>query len=446
MLPLSFLHNNHSGMEFLEWQGSSFYDELTAYLGENISPMGVLSSSVFEKGSHLKDIIKKYTGFANIKLFALQEGNLAVDSGYMAPNAILNNQGLDKWLDHTNTTLYRWFKNSKDDVFKGHIDYNTGKVSGAFSELPFGIYINVNLHHTFKPSLLKKFNVTLPSVLAGAIVHEVGHMFTGCMLVHDTIKDNMLLKAGLRFYKEAKTTEERITIIKDTRKLLDIKEKDGSLEEVAKSSDENAYILYYNQMIKRRNNNRALSLGVTEMTSEVLADMYAIRMGCHEGAMNAISLLVSTGILLPLIGNFLLTALMVAVFTAYFGAAVGVAFFVGGTFSAIVTFFSYFSIGYSGIYNANHRRLDDGVRQLIAKLKEDKNLDPKGKVDLINQLDKLMVLLKEVTPWYENTFVRRFMGRVMQLSDFKYVEIEHFTSTIQNHEVIILGHKLEQIV
>lgn len=438
MLKPEFIRSPVTGLEFLDWQNDNFFNELTELFNKHIEN-NVLSESFFADDAEIKTIIEKYTGFSNIKLIPTKVGNLAIDTGYIAPNSIINNKLVDEFISHTKTQLYKSFKEDSEKVFKGSIDYTSGKVSGGFSTLPFELYINVNLNSYLPPKLVSRFNATLAELMAGVLAHELGHAFSGCMLLHTTVKDNMLLKAGLRAFKEVHTNEERFVILRDTKNLLDIKEDDKTLSELSKSSDENTYVLYYSKMLTRRNNNRALSLGVTEMTSEVLADMYAIRMGCGKGILAAINVLASTSKGSRL-GVSLVNALVVTLLSAGLIIVLELTIIELSLLVGLIGFIgTYFSRGFSGIYNADHRRLEDGIRQLIAKLKEDKNLKHSEKQLLVNEIQTLLKEYQKIKPWYENTIIRRLMGRVFQGGDFKYVEMEHFTSVLQNHEVNLLS-------
>jgi len=455
MISMDFLTrgDNVGGMEFIEFQTTDFYRKLSDYLEENINGLGVLSRQA-TKG--LLEIIKDYTGFSNITVEYTDSGNLSVDTGFFSPNHVLNNTGVDELLKTTQSTLYRWFTQNTNKVFRAGIDYRTGKVSGAFCTVPVKLAINVNLHQTFPSDKIAKFGVPLQGVLAGAIAHELGHVFSGCMMLLTTASDNLLAKAAIRHYTEAKRAEDRVVVMQDVASILDLgKGKISELQELAKDEDPKTLILYFNKLVAQRNTKRALSVGVERMTSEVVADMYAIRMGCDKGIIAAISILVDHGCIVTVLSS-LFTAVLLTVLVGLFtlpslisAIAVGVpgSVLAAGGFLIFGFFFifDYFSKGYSGVYNADHRRLEDAARQLISKLREDKRLDNAAKAEIVKEVEQLIVLTKKLKPWYESTVIHRMFGWMFSGSDFKLQEVEHYTNVLANHELNLLPTQLKLV-
>ncbi|WP_228493063.1 hypothetical protein, partial [Pseudomonas aeruginosa] len=89
----------------------------------------------------------------------------------------------------------------------------------------------------------------------------------------------------------------RVIILKDTAAILDVPEaKLEELKSFANQEDGENYLLYYTKLLSQRNSRRSLSVGVPEMTSEVIADMYAIRMGFSKEVIAGISALVDRGV------------------------------------------------------------------------------------------------------------------------------------------------------
>lgn len=456
MISMDFLTrgDNVGGMEFIEFQTTDFYRKLSDYLEDQIDHKGVLSSTG-TKG--LLEIIKDYTGFSNIKLSFAETGNLSVDTGYFSPNHVLNNAGVDELMKTTQTTLYRWFTQNVDKVFRAGIDYRTGKVSGAFCTVPVKMTINVNLHQTFPSDKIAKYGVPLHGVLAGAIAHELGHVFSGCMMLLTTASDNLLAKSALRHYAEAKNVEDRVVVLQDMRSILDLdKEKISDLQKLAQDEDSKTVMLYFNKLVAQRNTRRALSVGVERMSSEVVADMYAIRMGCDKGVIAAIAILVDHGCIVTVIESMLVAALLTLLTSLFIIPHLLVGFVYGlipgvvlaaGTFLMFGFYFllEYFSRGYSGVYNTDSRRLEDAVRQLIAKLREDKRLDSKQKAELVKEVESFLELSKKLKPWYENTVIHRMFGWLFSGSDFKAQEMEHYTNVLANHELNIMPTQLSQL-
>lgn len=446
MLSMSFMTQKVEGLEFIEFQRSDFYRQLQHHLEQFISPEGILDKAC-EPG--LKEVIENYTGFVNLTFDFEHAGNFAVDVGYFSPNHVLNNQLVDQLLKTNQTTLYRWFKENKEKVFSGTIDYKTGKVGGSFKEVPVNFAINPNLHETFPKEKIAKFGIGLEGILSGAFAHELGHIFGACVMLDTSAKDNVLAKAALQFYTGV-DKEKRIVVLKDVGSLLNVPTtKQAELEEIANGENADTVILYFDKLLAQRNTQRSLSVGVPVMTSEVVADMYAIRMGCDKGVIAAISILTDHGCIQTVLNSMLMAGLYsiiagggtAAMFALSFASATPAIAFLGTMFT-IFFLVDYFSKGYSGVYNANHRRFDDAMRQLIAKFKEDKNLNTVEVKELVEEINKLREHNKKLLPWYDSTVIHRFVGWIFNGSDFKRQEIEHYTQVLANHEINIFTHQL----
>jgi hypothetical protein len=453
MLSMSFLTQPREGLEFINFQSDDFYVKLSGFLENNINNTNTLSKDSV-KG--IKDIIEEFTGFRNVKIELVEEGNLSVDVGYFSPNHVLNSAGLDGLLKSTETTLYKWFVQNKNKVFKGEVDFRTGKVKGAFCDLPITMRINVNLSDTFPSDKIQKYNVSIAGILTGAIAHEIGHCYGGCALMFTVAADNVIGKAALRFYQGKASPEERVVVLQDMSAVMDLRpDKQAELQELAQNSDEHTAIMYFNKLVNQRNTTRALSLGVEQMSSEVIADVYAIRMGCGKGVIAAIGVLVDQGCITILLDMFT-AGIVYTLFTSalFFPQLVlmvaagipGAALALGGIFIFVLTLIlAYFTPGFSGVYNSNHRRFEDAVRQLIAKLKEVKGMPANERTELVADIEKLLEINKAIKPWYEGTFVKRFAGWMFAGADFKKQELEHFTQALGNNEMIVLAERLKSL-
>jgi len=448
MISMDFLKRPVGGLEFINFQSSDFYRKLSTFLEGQISPDGVLSK---ESIPGIKELINEYTGFKNIDLQFANSGNLSVDVGYFSPNHVLNNSLVDELLKPTQTTMYRWFTQSKDKVFKGGIDYTTGKVLGSFQTIPVAFKINPDLHATFPKDKIAKFGVPLAGILCGAIAHECGHVFSGCMMLLTIASDNLYLKAGLRYYQEAKDVSDRVVVLKDIASLLDVPPaKQGELQKLAQDQDEKTLFLYFDKLVAQRNMRRSLSVGVEAMSSEVVADMYAIRMGCDKGIIAAIGVLTDQGCIVTVVSSLMIAAVTTIIaFPAWISLTVSIglggALFTAMIFYSFIFVLNYFSKGYSGVYNADHRRFEDAARQLIQKLKEDKSVPAAEKEALADEVQLLLKHAETLRPWYESTVIHRFMGWVFSQADFKAQEVEHYTSVVANHEVNTFAVKLARL-
>lgn len=386
MIDMDFLVRKEqvAGLEFMNFQNDSFYVTLVSIIKEHLSyatKVPVLQKTVQEP---LLKVLKDYTGFENITVKFMTDNNLYMDTGYFSPGHVINIKGIEYWLDSSDTTIYRWFTQNKDKIFKGSVDYKTGKVGGSFCTIPLELGINVNVSEYFGVKETERWGVKTEDLMAGGICHEMGHAFSGCMMMATAFHDNVVAQASIAAYRNCKRDEDRVVVLKDSATLLGLKTpKADELMEFAKQGNDESFMLYYTKMVTQRNNQRALSIGVSEMTSEVVADMYALRMGCDKGIVAAIGVLTSRGVISSFMGNFIAST----VAGIYMGLMLSIAFGVVGvpvTLPAMVgimcmlgamTFvLNFFSPYYSGVYNTDPRRMEDAVRQLIAKIKECKGM------------------------------------------------------------------------
>lgn len=453
MISMDFLTKKVAGNEFIDFQNENFFKELSACLKEHIRYDGdrpTLSEGCEEE---VNKLVIRYTGFENITYKFSNDGNLYVDIGYFAPGHVLNNDGVDYLMKPTQSTLYRWFAENKSKVFKGSIDYRTGRVNGSFKTVPVILGINLNISDYFPMKKLESIDAKPEEALAGAIAHELGHVFSGCMMLSTVLEDNIVAKTALQFYRGAKSPEDRVVVLKDAATLLGMPHaKADELIEFAKNTGDESFLMYFTKMQVQRNNQRALSVGVAQMTSEVIADMYAIRMGCGKGILAAITTLVDRGALVVMGENFMAACAMA--FVGMYGAtlmsilipsSVGIILWIGFITFVLTFILAYFSRGYSGTYNSDSRRLEDAVRQLIAKLKDNKGMNSKDKSSLIADITKHLETVKQLRPWYEGTVIYRGFGWLFSGSDFKRKEIEHFTQALNNNELVVLGEQLKGV-
>lgn len=439
-------------MEFIDFQSDDFHRKMSAHLAEQINSKQVLSKDAYHG---IKEIIKDYIGFRNIRIELVETGNLSVNVGYFSPKHILNSKGLDELLKSSETTLYKWFSKNKEKVFQGGVDFRTGRVTGSFQDLPITMQINVNLLSTFPSDKIEKYGVPLPEILSGAITHEMGHCYGGCALMATVASDNVIARAALNHYRGGSSREERVTVLKDTAQLLELPAtKQQELQDVAQDGSDAAVLLFFNKLISQRNSTRALSLGVEEMSSEVIADVYAIRMGCGKAVVAAVGTLVDQGCIQTVLNAMLVGAVYTLISAMIFAgslmtlALAGIPLGVLGAGGLLIFMFastmSYFMPGFSGVYNADHRRFEDAVRQLIAKVKE-VDMPVHEKAALITDIEKLLEINKTLKPWYEGTALKRMLGWLFKGSDFKRSEHEHFTQALVNNEMTIFAERLKTL-
>ena len=189
------------------------------------------------------------------------------------------------------------------------------------------------------------------------------------------------------------------------------------------------------------------------MTSEVLADTYAIRMGFDKGLLAGLHSLYVTNKISIRNGSFALGAIMtsiVAISNLHIAVAIGsVSIPILGamflTLSSILWTMGYFNSKVSGTYNTDQRRFEDAIRQLIAKVKVDKEMNDLDKKELINLIDESLKINEQLKPVFNGTAFGRFTGWLVAGADFKNREFEHYTQALANNEISLLGAKLSNL-
>lgn len=439
MLDIRLLRNGRrDGLEFIDFQNYDFAIALTAAVANHIKKEDgkeVLLGTVAEE---ILPIIEKYTGFKNIKTNMINEANFMVDTGYMSPNNVLNIKNIEQWYDITETSLYNWYKKEKNKVFKGAINYSEGKVYGAYADIPIELWIGKPVYELFNSKEVQRLGCTLAEVVAACLCHELGHAFSAVAMIDVAANDNFVMRAALNALRREKTPSKRVIIIRDVSKLLEgtIETKDD-IDKMGEHND-SEILVYFNALVNRRNSRRALSLGVADMSSEVLADVYALRMGFSKGLVVATHAFAKTRVSSIVFATwiaFVYFMLLMGVITgaAGFGVILALAFTMGA-FGLI-----YNAMSFSGSYNSPFRRFEDAVRQVIARLKEVKDMPPKEKADLAEFAATMLKECEKYKPFIAGTFIERFMGVLWHGGDFKASEFEHFTQAIANSELELLN-------
>lgn len=449
MFGIDFLRQGRlAGLEFIDFQSDDFAKELCAAIEEHVTinraEETVLSASV---GDVILPIIEKYTGFRNITVEMIPEPNFMVDVGYLSPGNILNIKNIEQWYDVTQSTLSQWYSKNKSKLFKGAIDYKTGKVSGAYADLPIKLYLGRPIGEIFTRKEVQQLKISEAEMVGGCIAHEMGHCFAACSVIDTTANDNFVIRGALAALGAANTKEKRVTVIRNTASLLEaeIGNKDN-IETMAELEDDKIpeILIYFNALITRRNTRRALSLGVAEMSSEVLADMYAIRMGFDRGIIATLKIFAGTRV-----ANIATTTAILCLFLSFLlmqaAIVAPILYLIMMLIGTVGNFiFVYGVMSYSGDYNSPFRRLEDAVRQLIAKLKT-VDMPMKDKAELAERAAVLLKQCEAFRPIISGTVLDRMLGRLVNGSDYKYQEFEHFTQAIANNEMEILNVKLANL-
>lgn len=441
MIDYRFLSSSYiSGLEFMDFQNSNFFDELRQTLAGSITEFKDGEKVFSDEPDNLFTVIERHTGFKNISLEILDYGNLAIDAGFINPGNAFDIPDIERYLSRSNATLNRWFKSNKANMLKGTIDFRTGKVGGAYADLPFTLYVNRNLKEYLSNKELAKLNIDAADALAAFIIHELGHAFGGIMMIHQTVEDSIIMRGAIAFLTGQAKFEDRVTVLKEASSLLDPENKleASTIEELAELADPNSYYVFFTKVAGTRNTRRSLSLGVPVMNSEVVADAYSVRMGCGKPLVYALVALQKT-----YKRSTKRTYNWVIIFSFVFGGLPTMYVVLG---FIIVCHFLGLAFGLSpSEYNTDYRRMQDILSEMISKLKNDKTLSSVEQRKVLNQITKIQEVLKDNKPLLEDTAFQRFMLWVTHGSDGKFINIEHYTRLVTDHSVNATGFRIANL-
>lgn len=427
-----------AGLEFMDFQSKDFFNEISAVL----SPM-VVDGQLQEVPAAAHRVIEKYCGFANLKFNLIDYGNLAIDTGYVSPGNILNSKGIEYYFPKGQTNLYRWFTQNQSNLLRGSIDYKTGKVGGAYAQIPFEIYINTDLKSFIPGDDLTDH--TIAEMLACFLTHELGHAFSGLYAIHRYLMDSYAITSAIHWLSNQEYGQTQVMIYKDAVRLLDIEEKQvKDLQKIAESGDEEIIVASLTKLCKQRAQMNSQSLGVDEMNSEVLADVYAVRMGCDKHMIEALKRMedaATQGIGLYILFTSIITAGWITLFIPAMPVFLGVFALV-----AALSSFSYFNLFMtSDIYDTPYRRMLNVFQEQIARIKQMKNLSSSDRRKMLVDLDASLKTLKEQKPFFEDTGVQRIMQWMTGYGTSNFDSLEHYTKILLNNEMTLVNAKIQSL-
>lgn len=453
MVDISFLksRSNTAGLEYLDFQDKTFYNELVDVLirqGKTVKPE---EEEIL--GSKLCDVIVKHTGIKTLTVsWDDISGVAAVNTGWFSPNSVLNSRLMDT-IDVKETMKYsnlaKWFKENKKKIFTGWVDHKTGRFEGDFQTLPIGMVLA-------RPDITKFLSDGLFGEIAAVLLHEVGHIFAAATTLSETAHDAFITRISVEAMAETDDPDLKVSIINDTLDLLEIKE--NRMKDDVEITGPIQLTLYLSKMLKRRNTNRSLSLGVQDISCESLADVYAIRMGAGLSMIKSISKFqteVSKTQWLTLL-KFGLMAILFRVLTIY---ALKSGFIIIGS----ITLFSFAICYYLMLvlfigmvinaffgqymdyarYESDYRRIRTMMQQMILELKTRKEIPRDDKLQLINDIENAIKIADKNKPLFEGGAWKRMMGWLQSPSDFKFKQMDEYTKEVMNHPINVVNARLE---
>lgn len=411
--PLPF---NLSGLEYLDWQAkSTVFNELKTVLTASYD--AAKKEFDFTSGTRntIAAIIKK-----NLKMtvnIVVDEFGPAVDTGYLLPGHVFNHQGIEKWVGKEYTKFSEAFKDLKKDVIKGWADPKTGTLEGEFQNIPFSLYLGPSLGQGLSESVLLKYKTTVPEAMAAFILHECGHIYAGLLYVSSRVIDNALISQATKMYLNTSDTVRRTTILKEALGEL------GAMSDVPTAEmDEEEVTVFFNKNVVNRDYRRSLSLGVAEMSFEVLADAYASRFGASHQLVSGLAALGYT--------SHWASAKIIGFISVLFSIFLAVPF-IPIFMIGMMSYFIGFGVGstISDIYDAPYRRMKTVLRDCTAEMSQ-ATYPRSEKVKRLQELRKMDEMVEENKTYLESTAFQRTMGWVLNGSDFRKSDFENYTADL----------------
>lgn len=447
MIDINFLNGGPlAGLEYLHFQKDrGFYLELTEVIEDNLSEVSLAKSAAKE----IEAVITKYTGFENITV-DLDRGCFmagAHGSAFFSPTHVLRNKGIEDYLSVKESMAFKTLKKLEKEVLTGWVDYSTGKVCGDFTKIKCVITIDTELDNVL-PEPPK--GLSYAQAFALIFMHEMGHFFNNCATIADVAGDDYVSKMAVACIALESDPIKKSAVLKRGCDLIEVAVTSSEVEEVIATNDPVAVDMFLATKIVQRDNKRALSLGITNISSEVLADAYALRMG---GGID-VAKMVDTFRRYNTSSNRM-NAVTQTLFYIWAGFVVGRKLlpFPLVVFIGAVRYLAIFSTNNMTFdYNTPERRVTDVVKQVISLIREDKLSSQKEKAEVIKVIDELRktpiadVLFSAASISPLHTLVNRTLASVLTGGKWTKSEYAHYTANIANHEVNLLEHKFNALL
>lgn len=456
MIDINFLNGGEiAGLEYLHFQKDrGFYLELTKVISDNLSEASLAKSAAKE----IEAVITKYSGFENITV-ELEKGcysAYAHGTAFFSPTHVLRNKGIEDYLSVKESAAFKTLKKLEKDVLTGWVDYSTGKVCGDFTKIKCTITTDTELDSILP---VPPKGLGYAEAFALIFIHEVGHFFNNCATIADVAGDDYVGKMAIACIAMEPDPIKKSAILNRSCDLIEVAVTSNEIAEAIETNDPVAIDMLLSTKMVQRDKKRTLSLGVTNISSEVLADAYAIRMGGgidvakmvdtfrqYNSSCNRVNAV--TEVLLGLLKGLLLSTPA--------GAATVVTIKTGLKFMNLLTMLRYVlnftNNNMTFDYNTPERRVTDVIKQVISLIREDKYLSTKDKLDAIKVIDELRkvpvadFLFNPTSVSPINTVVNRTLGFILSGGKWTKTEYVHYTSNIANHEVNLLEHKFNALL
>lgn len=380
MLGIEFLNKpaelQFAGQEFMDYQKGDLFKDLVKIL--NVALVQEGNDWTFSRAGDtpetIEEVIMYHTGIL-IELSSEQVPNAAVDAGYINPGNVLNIKGIEDYFSAKDSNVGQTFKRLKTDILKGWVDTSTGRIGGDFSKVQFKLYLNNYVSYFIKNKTLQRYKVSMAEALAGIIIHECGHVFTGFLHVYRGIVDPIVATSAIKLIVEGKQYgKQRVDIVKEAFKIMEIGQKvdESALENM--TGDE--LVIYFNKAAGTRDTRRTLSLGTQDRSSEIYADLYSVRMGCPKSMIAALAAMDLGAGVLGTISVYYTAATILSVITC--NPVLAVLCGTTALFMALNYLGSFLSPNSS--YDSPYRRVKTILRDYVVQINNAKDIDSRAKV------------------------------------------------------------------
>jgi len=435
MLDITFLNKSKplnisvAGTEFMDYQNGDLFRDLVKFFDAKLSNTGGnwILEEPRKSAEKLEQIFMDHTGIL-LKLQTESVANAAVDAGWFNPGNVLNIKDIEKFYSVADSNIGNAFKRLKVDVLRGWVDTSTGKVGGDYSKIPFRLYMNKYIDQFISQKFIERYKVTMSEALAGILIHECGHVFSGFLHVHRNIVDPIIATTAVKLITDNKAYgKERVNIIRDAFKVLEIpaQVKDGDVE----SMTGDQLMVYFNKEINTRDVRRTLSLGTQDRSSEIYADLYSVRMGCGKSLVAALASLPDPTRLLDIITVLMCSSLIISILVC-----APVLALMSGLYAGMLTLISLsVRLVPSNVYDSPYRRIKTILRDYVIRINDLSDMDNRNKVKLLADAKEIEKMVEDAKPFFEGTAVQRIVGFIISGNDFRAQEFENYTDDLIGH-------------